>query len=114
MTASEIFDLIAPELASSINKTNALDLAEIQIKANFCGDKRPMLVAYLAAHILSLSLRGSSAPGSLNSISEGSLSLSFSGSGNVLSALGQTQYGVEFDRLSRSCVFSVRTRVENV
>lgn len=114
MTASEIFDLIAPELLSNINKTSALDLAEIQIKADFCGDKRPMLVAYLAAHILSMSLRGSAAAGSLTSISEGSLSLGFSGSGSVMGALGQTQYGVEFDRLSRSCVFAIRTRVQSV
>lgn len=111
MDIIEIFQLIAPELSSDLNLVeDAVTLAELQVGADLCGDKRPLLVAYLAAHLLSLTNRKTGSSGSLTSLSEGNLSLGFGQSG-LMGSLGQTVYGVEYDRLSRGCIFAVRTRV---
>ena len=108
-TPAEILAVIAPDLATLEGAAGAIDVADMQV-----GDcsKRNLLVAYLAAHTLTLSLRGASgAAGSATSLSEGGLSAGFSGSG-LTGSYGQTSYGVEYERLSRGCVFAPRTRVK--
>jgi hypothetical protein len=52
-TPAEIIAVIAPEFAN-IDSSGAIAIAEMQIAQGLCGDKRPLLVAYLAAHILTM------------------------------------------------------------
>lgn len=108
-----LLQTIAPDLYALPNKQGAIDMAELQVGAKLCGDKRPMLVAYLAAHILSLSQRSLGAAGSVTSLSEGGLSVGF-GSSGVMGSLSQTTYGQEYDRISKGCIFSPRTRITKV
>lgn len=107
-TAAQLLPTIAPEF-SGTDTSAAIDVAEMQIGINVGGDKRPLLVAYLAAHVLTLGQRRGAA-GGVSSMSEGSLSISYGGGGE---GLGATSYGAEFERISRGCVFAARTRVEN-
>ncbi|MBE0434617.1 MAG: DUF4054 domain-containing protein [Methylomicrobium sp.] len=112
MTPTEILSVIAPTLAKSANAGDAVALADMQIGAKLCPDKRPMIVAYLAAHILALSNIGETTGGvggSISAMSEGQLSLSFGNGAN--GGLLSTSYGVEYDRLIRGCIFAPRTRV---
>lgn len=115
-TPAALLPVIAPEFAD-VDASAAIVVAEMQVGENLCGDKRPLLVAYLAAHILSLGSRSglsSGAAGAVTSLSEGSLSIGFGGASGVMGSLGQTSYGMEYDRLSRGCVFAARTRVTHV
>lgn len=115
MTPADLIPTIAPEFAG-VDASAAIAVAEMQVGPNLCRDKRPLLVAYLAAHIMSLGNRtaqAGGASGEVSSLSEGQLSISFGASG-VMGGLGQTAYGVEYDRLSRGCVFAARTRVPHV
>jgi hypothetical protein len=105
----EIIPVIAPEFGCR-DTSLVIEIAEMQVGENLCGKKRPMLVAYLAAHILALGERTGGAGGSVASLSEGALSVSF-GTTGVMGSLGQTSYGIEYDRLSRGCIFAARTRV---
>ena len=109
--------LILPVIANEFDGVDATDiiaLAEIQIKQGFCGNKRPLLVAYLAAHMLTISERSGGSTGGLTSIKEGQLSKGFSGGGaNGGTGLHSTSYGQEYDRMSRACAFSVMTRVSH-
>lgn len=106
---------IAPPLAALDNAQDAIDIAEMQIAPKLCGSQRPLLVSYLAAHILTMGQRAEStgAAGNVSGLSEGGLSVSFSGSG-VAGSLGQTSYGAEYDRISRSCIMTPMTRVTSV
>lgn len=107
-TAAELLQTIAPEI-SGLDAFAAIGVAEMQVGINVGGDKRPLLVAYLAAHVLTLAQRRGAA-GSVSGMSEGSLSISYGGGGE---GLGATSYGAEFERISRGCVFASRTRVGN-
>ena len=106
----ELIPVIAAEFACK-DATQAIQLAEMQIAPNLCGDRRPLLVAYLAAHIMSLAQRTGGAGGQVTSLSEGALSMGF-GSTGIMGSLSQTSYGIEYDRISRGCIFAARTRVQ--
>ena len=108
--AADLIPTIAPEFADSAELQGAIDVAEMQIADGLCGDKRPLLVAYLAAHVLSVASRKGSG-GPVTSLSEGGLSIGF-GSSGIMGSLSQTSYGQEYHRLSRACVFAPRTRVK--
>lgn len=108
MTPDQILPVIAPELGC-VDADDAIAIAEMQIADGLCGDKRPLLVAYLAAHILTIGKRGGAA-GAVTGLKEGQLSINY-GSTGIMGSLGQTGYGAEYDRLSRACVFAARTRV---
>ena len=107
-----ILPVIAPEFAA-VDATDHIALADMQIAAKLCGDKRPMLVAYLAAHILTLGQRGG-VSGPVTAQSEGQLSESYGMAAGARDALSSTSYGAEYDRMSRACVFAPRTRVTHV
>ena len=106
LTPAQILPTIAPELTG--DQSAVIAIAEMQIAPGLCGDKRPLLVAYLAAHIATLGQRGG-ASGAIASKSEGALSVSFGGA--MKDGLNATSYGAEYDRLSRACVFTPGTRV---
>lgn len=111
-TATDILDLIASQFASNPDKQDFIDLADRQIKKGLCGDRRPELVAFLAAHYLTLAQRGG-ASGTIDSMSEGQLSISYSHSNAeyINNSLDSTSYGQEYDRLSKQCILAIRTRV---
>lgn len=106
MEPAAILAVIAPELTG--DQSAVIAVAEMQIAAGLCGDKRPMLVAYLAAHIATLAQRGG-ASGGIASMSEGQLAVSYGGANN--DGLHATSYGAEYDRMSRGCVFAAGTRM---
>ncbi len=110
MTAQEILAAIAPEFAS-IDPSGALTIADKQIAPNLGGDQRPMLIAYLAAHILTIANKHNGATGAMSSISEGNVTATYITAGSKVksSGLSTTSYGQEYDRLSRACVFAAVT-----
>jgi mevalonate kinase len=110
MSAADLLLVIAPEF-DNIDTSGALAIAEIQVGVNLCGDTRPLLVAYLAAHILTIAQRASGSGGDITSITEGHASITYSsGSAKITTGLSRTNYGQEFDRLSKGCIFTPRTR----
>jgi hypothetical protein len=104
-TPAQILPVIAPELVG--DQSAVIAIAEMQIAPGLCGDKRPLLVAYMAAHIATLAKR-SGASGAVSSMAEGALNVSFGGT--MRDGLHATSYGAEYDRLSRACVFAAGTR----
>ncbi|MBT8412480.1 MAG: DUF4054 domain-containing protein [Octadecabacter sp.] len=108
-----LLPVIAPEFAG-VDATDAIAVAEIQVAPGLCGDKRPLLIAYLTAHILSIGARAGGAAGGVSSLKEGQLGITYGGAGEAGGSLGATSYGAEYDRMSRACAFSVRTRVTHV
>ena len=84
----------------------AIALADQQIALDHC--TRPQAVALLALHMLEVGGRGGNG-GSVASLTEGGLSVSFSGvDGSGL--LATTSFGIELERLNRECYgFAART-----
>lgn len=101
---ADIIPVIAPELVGDMS--DFIAIAEMQVAPGLCGDMRPVLVAYLAAHTATLGQRGGNA-GGVSSRKEGQVSVGFAGAGAGLHA---TSYGMEFERMARACVFSAGTR----
>ena len=115
MDPSVIFPLICFDTFPSDSITGALTLADSQIGANLCPDLRPQMVAYLAAHILTIAGRKLGASGDVAALAEGKLSITYSNStADIKSGLSKTIYGQEFERLSRACTFTPRTRVNTI
>jgi hypothetical protein len=114
-TPAELLIDIAPEFAS-IDTSGAITVAEMQIAPDLCGDKRPMLVAYLAAHILTRGRRAGGATGSIASITEGDVTVTYVNKKGFIETTGlsNTGFGEEFDRLRRGCLVAMRTRVNCV
>ena len=105
MTVQEIISVIAPELEDNPNLNAAIEIADTQIAINHC--KRDLAVAYLTAHILTLSERGGRS-GAVASKTEGSLSVSYATVAN--SVLDSTSYGSELQRINKQCyALSART-----
>ena len=106
--AATLFDLVAPELADSADKQDAIDLAETQTGKVY-GRAREHAVALLAAHILTVAKREGQS-GAVSNLSEGNLSIGY-GRVNPMgdTPLHVTSYGAELDRLRRSYVISART-----
>lgn len=109
MTAEEYLLIIAPEF-DGVDVTGAIEIAEVRVAAGFCGDKRDLIVAYLAAHILAMAGRKSNIDGGIKSLSEGGLSISYASADNdVNNNYTSTPYGREYETLVKSCIFTPRT-----
>lgn len=106
MAIDVLLSIIAPDLATLLNKDGAIYIADSQ--APQCKN-RDLAVAYLAAHILATSKTNGA--GAVSGMSEGSLSLSFATSGND-NSLSSTSFGNEYLRLTSACTFTARTRIE--
>ena len=109
MAAIDLIPIIAPELAGHAGLAGAVTMAEGQIAADHCF--LDQVVAYTAAHILTVAGRGGTG-GAVTSETEGGLSRSFGVAGGVVGAtrLDSTAYGLEAQRLNRLCYgFSART-----
>lgn len=108
LTASEYFDLVAPELADSGRKDAFLALAELQMaSAAKWGNLYYVAQAYLGAHLLTGSPDDGSAAdavGAVTNKSAGDLSVARAGHAAAAltpgdAALVTTRYGLEYMRL---------------
>ena len=109
MTVDATLLLIAPEMASVSLATRAgiANLAALSVGSVYA-DKQELAIAYLAAHMLTMSLRAG-VGGAVKSMKEGDLSLAYGGSDSE-SGYAATSYGNEFMRLQRETIFAARTR----
>lgn len=116
-TIIEIVGVIAPEFLNDPRLATAILIADAEIAATMCGDKRPLLVAYLAAHLLAIGSRNqkSGTSGDVTSITEGNLSVSYSNvKSNNVNSLGLTGYGMRFREIARGCVLTPMTRIKDL
>lgn len=100
---------IAPEMAQvpADQRQRLIGYAIDQV--NFGDLKiRPIAIAYLTAHMYTLSLRNG-AGGNVTSEKEGDLARSY-GTSMSDSPYGSTSYGQEFERLKRMFIFKPMTR----
>jgi hypothetical protein len=107
MSALSVLQTIAADLASKDNASQVLALADQRVSKNNFGKVRDQAVAYLAAHILSLSnsnFRKTGAGGAITSLREGDLSVGFGATPGADDSLSATWYGQEFERLRRETV----------
>lgn len=116
-TASQLFDIVAPELAANARKEPILELAETRVSQSAFKSQRNYAVALLAAHMLTVSIAAGRASDGLSGIgvaskTEGSLSVSFADaglSGGQMGDLKSTGYGRQFEQLKRECIMGART-----
>lgn len=82
-----------------------LEMAELQVSADYFGASYPLALAYFAAHIGTLEIRGNADEvGSLTSKSEGAISVSYSPAGSGTDDdLLQTTYGRMYLNLRHNC-----------
>lgn len=78
-----------------------IEMAELQVSRDYFGNAYCLAVAYLASHIGSVSMRDDGgAVGTVSSISEGGISISYSASGSSTDDdLTQTTFGRAFIKL---------------
>jgi hypothetical protein len=109
LSITATFDLIAPDLASDPNKAGFISLATTRTKSCFYGGNYTLAVAYLAAHMLTLSKKsgsgtGEMATGEIASKREGDLAISYHKSTAAIGqeALSLTPYGLSLLELRKS------------
>jgi hypothetical protein len=110
MNPEQIFRIIASEF-EDVDPSGAIAVADMQVATSIRANKRALLVAYLAAHILTVSGRKLGASGDVASITESELSITYTNSGGSKSELASSSYGKEYLRLVRSFISIPRTRV---
>lgn len=116
-SASQLFDVVAPELAANARKAAILELAETRVSKSAFGPQRNYAVALMAAHMLTSSIAAGIASDGRSGVgiaskSEGALSVSFADagmSGGQMGDLNATGYGRQFVQLRRECVMGART-----
>ncbi len=115
-TALEYFDIIAPEFVTLDNKEDYISIADIQVTDSIIQEQRNLIVAYLAAHIATISGRNAGAAGAISDLHEGNVSVSFNKSAtkNGFAGVSDTSYGLEYTRLIKSNIFAPRTRTTYV
>lgn len=104
---------IAPETASvdAAQRSRVIALAQKHISNAVFGDLTELAVAYLAAHMLTMSKRGG-AGGAVTSESEGALSRSYAVPTSTAS-LNATSYGQDYLSIRRAVVLPVITGYGN-
>jgi hypothetical protein len=99
LTASMIFDLIAPVYASDPGKASYLELATLRTSSCVFGANYQTAIALRAAHMMQMRDRGGNA-GPVSSVREGDLAIYY---GSIFetwkSDLNQTSYGMELKGL---------------
>jgi hypothetical protein len=110
MSASDILSVIAPQFNDSDNRSGFLNIAASLVSSSWFGNKYDLAVAYLTAHMMSLSndpLRQSGETGSVSSKKEGDLAIAFSnGSISEQNAYyGLTHFGMQYIQTRDSCGF---------
>jgi hypothetical protein len=93
-TASQIIDIIAPELAAAAGKADHITLATARTSVCTFGRNTQLAIALRAAHTLTLAARNGGDSGVVTSKKEGGLSVSYaSPESGIDPDLGQTHYG---------------------
>lgn len=105
MAAADLIPVIAPELVGNAQLAAAIEMAGAQVSSSHC--YRDVVIANMAAHILTVGGRGGSG-GAITSETEGGLSRSYGAA--KTDGLAATSYGQEVERLNRLCYgLSART-----
>lgn len=93
------------ELSANQRSEVWLEMADLQVSADYFGNSYPLALCYMASHIGTLETRGGGDEvGSVSSKSEGSISISYSASGSGTDDdLTQTTYGRMFLKLRDNC-----------
>lgn len=121
-TAASILSTLAPKFSTmdSARVSAVLDLAALQVGGVF-GSKRNLATAYLAAHMLEISMQsgsgGSGTGGLVTSEKEGQLARSYGAVGGAAgsgSEYERTVWGMEFLRIRKQCIFRPTTRVRTL
>jgi hypothetical protein len=102
MSASTVFDAIAPQYSADSGKATFLSLAVNRTSSCFFGDNYDLAVALRAAHMMTLRDRRSGSPGAASSKREGGLAISYSQAQGGDADLGQTHYGRQLEGLMNS------------
>lgn len=100
-TPAELLPAIAPEIdATSPQALALLAIAEAEVGFHLESPLRETLVAYKAAHIITMSNRGG-AGGAVNALREGELTIAYD-NGVSTDDLSLTAYGKRFKELARN------------
>jgi hypothetical protein len=100
-TAAELLPSIAPEIdASSAQAVALLAMAETEVGFHFESPLRDQLVAYKAAHLITLANR-SGAGGGVEMLREGSLSIMYGAASNNQGVMS-TAYGQRYYALAKN------------
>lgn len=102
MNSAQIISLLCPNLGLDPRVNDFIALAAEDTSAEFFGSSYAKAVALKACHFYTLSQRCQGASGAISSVTEGKLSISFSGTGDG-SELGQTSYGKQLAALIQQC-----------
>lgn len=113
ITPADVID-IAPEFSGiSINRIQRfIDRARLSVNKDIFGNVYELAVAYLAAHMLAVSIEPSLGGGSIGLVvtqeKVGDLSRSYADTAAIAAdpTLSRTRFGEEFLRLRRQCVIS--------
>lgn len=108
-TITEIVVLRNPSITEDARLTSMIELAETRLSTDAFGDNYNEAVALLVLHMYEVSDRSGSG-GPITSEKEGQLSRSF-GAAASSGALGDTAWGRELERLTKSLHFFPRTRM---
>ena len=114
MTIESTLRVIAPETKSlSVAERDVfIEIAKNSVGSIF-GNQQEIATAYLAAHLATVSSRNG-ASGSVKSIKEDSLAITYSGAGSASDIntrnYGSTSYGIEYLRIRKGVTFCARTR----
>jgi hypothetical protein len=108
-TPVEWIAIVAKEFADSDLLDGAIEAAELLIAPDLCGDRRSLLVAYLAAHLLTISLAYDGAIGAISSYKEGDVAITYNNgkSGIDSSDYNTTSYGRMYNQIASSCVIPI-------
>lgn len=111
LTIEQILDAIAPKFASDANKQDHISLARLRTSTTCFGNKYNYAVALRAAHTLTLTSNtniGTGSSGSISSIREGDVSISYGSRGTSTgSDLDNTSFGQELQQLIKSNIVGV-------
>ena len=108
-TITQIVQLRDAVAGARSDLDDMIELAETRLSTDTFGDNYNEAVALLVLHMYAVNGRSGSG-GPITSEKEGQLSRSF-GAAASSGALGDTSWGRELERLTRSLVFGPRTRM---
>jgi hypothetical protein len=114
MTALNNFNAIAPEFSDILDTGEIqtyLNIASTQLtNSSWSTSQKDLLIAYLAAHIATIALKKKGVSGSVDSISEGNLSMSYN-SFNAKDNYDTTTYGREYKSKLRSFTHYIQKHI---
>ena len=101
-TPEEFVEIICPSLVTVSGYATYISLAESLTSSGYFGENYAFAVALRASHLYVLNTKRSGESGYVTAKTEGRLSKSFGGLGNIQSELQMTSYGMQLLDLIRS------------